>query len=502
MVEQNHTVTATITDGSSTPQEGILVTFTVISGPNQNDSDTDTTDATGQATFTYTGDGGPGTDTIQACYENEAGQEICSQAVTKTWNPPTTVTIVLEPEYELNLVGEPHTLIATVTNGSGLVTFTAISGPNQGILGTANTDGTGKATLIYDISGEVGIDHIQACIGTGESQVCSNVVQKEWTEEILTLSPMRAQNDLNTQHTVTATVTNLKGTPIANITVNFNVKAGPNAGDSGSDITDANGQATFTYTGDGGVGTDYIRACFTNAAGDQVCTDYGETFDNDAVKEWGDACPAIKPNPATLPNAVINVFYSQTITGFGGAEPYTFAVTALPDGLSLDPNTGVLSGTPTVSGAFSFTITVTDIDNCPGTRFYEFKVCPGINLSPSTQNLPSGIIGVPYSQTISAGGGTGPYVYNLTGTLPPGLQWGHGSIEIWGTPTAAGSWTFTVAVQDQGGLQCSTSRDYTIRINGEAPIPTLSEWGVIVMLLLLGGIGYAALRRRGLPTAS
>ncbi|SFM78666.1 PEF-CTERM protein sorting domain-containing protein [Methanolobus profundi] len=78
----------------------------------------------------------------------------------------------------------------------------------------------------------------------------------------ISLSPASDVNPVGTQHTVTATITDLLGTPIPGIDVTFNVTSGPNAGESGIDTTDGSGEATFTYTGDGGVGTDQIVASF------------------------------------------------------------------------------------------------------------------------------------------------------------------------------------------------------------------------------------------------
>ncbi|MDW7776696.1 MAG: PEF-CTERM sorting domain-containing protein [Methanosarcinales archaeon] len=83
----------------------------------------------------------------------------------------------------------------------------------------------------------------------------------------ITLSPATATNVIGDVHTVTATLTDLVGAPQTGVTVNFEVISGPNVGDSGSDVTDANGMATFTYTGDGGVGIDQIQAHFQDQTG-------------------------------------------------------------------------------------------------------------------------------------------------------------------------------------------------------------------------------------------
>ena len=68
----------------------------------------------------------------------------------------------------------------------------------------------------------------------------------------------------------------------------------------------------------------------------------------------------------SLPKGQVTVAYSQTITATGGTKPYNFSVSAgtLPAGLSLNPTTGVISGTPTISGTYPTTLVVTDARGC------------------------------------------------------------------------------------------------------------------------------------------
>jgi hypothetical protein len=80
----------------------------------------------------------------------------------------------------------------------------------------------------------------------------------------ISLAPETATNVEGEDHTVTATVTDENGGLVEGVTVNFEVKEGPNAGDTGSGKSDANGAIPFTYTGDGGPGQDTIQACFTS----------------------------------------------------------------------------------------------------------------------------------------------------------------------------------------------------------------------------------------------
>lgn len=94
----------------------------------------------------------------------------------------------------------------------------------------------------------------------------------------ITLTPAEATNPVGTDHTVTATLFDENLDPLVGITVNFEVTAGPNLGETGSCVTDANGQCTFTYTGDGGAGTDTITASFVD--------DQSQTRTATALKHW------------------------------------------------------------------------------------------------------------------------------------------------------------------------------------------------------------------------
>lgn len=86
----------------------------------------------------------------------------------------------------------------------------------------------------------------------------------------------------------------------------------------------------------------------------------------------GGQCPAITISPATLPPSTVGTPYNQTISASGGVGPYTFAVSAgaLPTGLTLNATTGAITGTPTATGTFNFTITATDSTQCTASRAY------------------------------------------------------------------------------------------------------------------------------------
>lgn len=64
----------------------------------------------------------------------------------------------------------------------------------------------------------------------------------------------------------------------------------------------------------------------------------------------------------SIPATLVGEPYSTTLEAVGGFPPYTWSIVlgALPAGITLDSATGILSGTPTVTGTFNFTVRVTD----------------------------------------------------------------------------------------------------------------------------------------------
>ncbi len=153
-------------------------------------------------------------------------------------------------------------------------------------------------------------------------------------------------------------------------------------------------------------------------------------------------------SPAVLPDAFDGAAYNQTLTASGGTGPYSFTLASgtLPPGLALSAG-GLLSGTPTKPGSYIFTVGASGAGASPSTKTYTLKVQLGV-----TQTLPAATAGTPYSQKLAAdSAGTAPFTYAVTsGTLPPGLALS-GDMVV-GTPTKAGSYSFTVSVTDAGKL--------------------------------------------------
>jgi hypothetical protein len=183
-------------------------------------------------------------------------------------------------------------------------------------------------------------------------------------------------------------------------------------------------------------------------------------------------CPAITVNPPgpALPAGEMGMVYSQSFTQTGGVGIIAWSNPGggLPGGLSLNPATGVLSGTPTTEGAFTFTIRATDANNCTGERGYTLTIaqmpCPTITVSPSNTSLTPGTVGTIYNQTFTQSGGNGVIAWSVAaGNLPNGLTLNAGTGVLSGMPTVAGGATFTIRATD--GNNCTGQRQYMLTIN-------------------------------------
>ena len=177
-----------------------------------------------------------------------------------------------------------------------------------------------------------------------------------------------------------------------------------------------------------------------------------------------------------LTGGVVGSAYTNTFNVIYGSPPYSWAIAigSVP-GLSLDIN-GVLSGTPTTAGTNTFTVQVTD--NMSATASNQFTIiiaatAPGIT---TASPLHDGTVGIAYSQTLAATGGTMPCTWALSdGTLPDGVTLNSAGV-ISGSPTNSGTFSFTVQLTDYAGL--TTTKVFAIYI----PVPTLALTSVSPMV--------------------
>jgi large repetitive protein len=226
------------------------------------------------------------------------------------------------------------------------------------------------------------------------------------------------------------------------------------------------GATTGTLTGTPPAsGAPNVTIRVTDAAGASAQTTYTLTI----------AAAVQISGPATLPDWTKNRDYPGTaIIGTGGVTPFTWSATGLPAGLSINPNTGVISGTPTATGTFSITVTVVDALGGTDSKSYTVTINPPPSIT--TSSLPNGERTVAYSTTLAANNGTPPYSWAGSG-LPSGLSMSAGGV-LSGTPTVTGTFSITVTVTDVAGASASSILNLTLTEVPTVDPGTLPDWTV------------------------
>jgi Putative Ig domain len=213
--------------------------------------------------------------------------------------------------------------------------------------------------------------------------------------------------------------------------------------------------------------------------------------------------PAIVISPSSLPNGTVSTSYSVNVTASGGVSPYTFSLdatsSALPAGLSFASNstTATISGTPTTAGTTNnVIIDVKDSEQPAVTQKMTYSIVisasgPSIT-TPSP--LPNATLSSAYSTMVTATGGTTPYTWSLaTGsTLPAGLTLTSGSpsATISGTPTATGTFQFTLKVTDSTTpTPMTASGSFLLTVSGSSTLNCPATVNLTLCGSYLIGIG-------------
>lgn len=220
--------------------------------------------------------------------------------------------------------------------------------------------------------------------------------------------------------------------------------------------------------------------------------------------------PSVTPSPtptgpppvitnSTLPDGKVGTPYSQSMEATGGSGSYSWSISAdiLPVGLTLNPATGAIGGTPEAAATYFFDVTVTD-SKSGATADKAFSITVDLNPSATpppaptptstptptptptsstiptatttgvftitTTSLPAGIMDASYSQILQVSGGTGPYTWSYwLGDLPDGLKLDGRAGIIYGIPTAHGTFKFTVEAKDSNGTIAAEA--FTMTVN-------------------------------------
>ncbi|HJQ26003.1 MAG TPA: putative Ig domain-containing protein [Blastocatellia bacterium] len=167
----------------------------------------------------------------------------------------------------------------------------------------------------------------------------------------------------------------------------------------------------------------------------------------------GDGVPPLAISSAATAEAVQGQSFTMPLAATGGTSPYTWTVTAgvLPQGLSLNRDSGLLAGLPIATGTATCTVTVSDAQSRRADQVMTITVHapPTPPLDLTTAQLVAGQQGVGYNQSLAAAGGKPPYTWSIAdGSLPAGLALNATSGSISGTPNVSGTFNITVAVAD------------------------------------------------------
>ncbi|HUN37855.1 MAG TPA: putative Ig domain-containing protein [Trebonia sp.] len=336
-------------------------------------------------------------------------------------------------------------------------------------------------------------------------------------------------------YTFTVAAMNAIGTgaasPLSNAVIPYTVPSAPtigtvSAGDSAAVVNwtapASNGSSAIT----GYVVTPYINgvaqtpATFTSTATSQTVTGLtpgtSYTFKVAAINAAGtgpasamSSAVTVNAGPSftfgTPPNGEVSVAYSDSLTATGGTGALTWSVSSgtLPPGLSLNSATGLLSGTPTTSGRYTFTVQVADTFGGTATQTVTIVIAAVPTLSNPAPA--SGQTGVAYSNGLAVTGGTAPYTWSVSaGSLPPGLSLNPTTGVISGTPTAVGLYTFTVQVTDAFGLTATQTLSIGVTagplvISASASSSTVAQGGTLrytitvtnTALTAYSGVGFS-----------
>jgi len=194
----------------------------------------------------------------------------------------------------------------------------------------------------------------------------------------------------------------------------------------------------------------------------------------------GFSCPPVL-------NTNVGVSVHDPCSTSGGTPPvgYSISAGALPAGLSVDLS-GTITGTPKVTGTGSFTVKASDggSPQQSAASAVSFNVNPALPLTVNCFDLGRQAHVSGFTSACVASGGLAPMRFTLAaGALPPGLTLDSSSGVISGTPSAAGTYSFTLSVTDSDSPAQTTTGTFTFVI-----LPPPPESGIVTVTATSGGV--------------
>ncbi len=185
----------------------------------------------------------------------------------------------------------------------------------------------------------------------------------------------------------------------------------------------------------------------------------------DGRSGWGSVELGGPPSAPVLtqpvpPTGTIGTQFSMPVTATGRPVPrFDLASGELPPGIALDPVTGLVSGTPTTGGTWTFTVGATNSEGTAVTDPVTVVVAKAPTFT-AAEPPASLTAGQQVSYALAASGAPAPS-FAATGTLPPGLTLGADGV-LSGTPTTAGVFAFSVTATNAAGT--ATAGPFTVTV--------------------------------------
>lgn len=359
-----------------------------------------TVNITGATGFTYTPTPGyAGVDSFTYTATGPGGTS-APATVNLAITPPTVVigTTTLANATQ----NVPYTASISASGGTAPYSYTIVSGalpsgmalaPTGSLTGTPTAPGTTSFTVRVTDSQNFQASQALSLTVVAQAPVVGNV------------SASVAANSRNNPLTL-----NLGSAPVTSVAVASNPQHGT-AQVSGTSITYTptagySGIDSFTYTATGPGGT--------SAAATVSLTITPPTL-------------VMSPASGTLPPGTVGSAYSFGLGASGGMAPYSYAIGAgsLPNGLQLDPATGVISGTPTEAANATLTVTATDANGATGSRSITLAIAAQVvTVVSSSEALSPGAVA---SVDLTRGATGGPFLRARVLSLSPASA-GHASL--------------------------------------------------------------------------
>ena len=166
-------------------------------------------------------------------------------------------------------------------------------------------------------------------------------------------------------------------------------------------------------------------------------------------------------------NATVNEAYNYTLTA-SGTGPITYNATNLPTGLSFDPATQQITGSPTAAGTYNINLSATNAGGTTNETLVLTVGTPPLVTSPLTASGTAGVQFTTYTFTASGS----PTISYSVASLPQGLSFDPTNQTINGTPTFAGVYNATLTATNDYGTDVQT---LVITINEGAQPPVITS---------------------------